>query len=182
MQPVPAAGSNRSLVALALVACTLGAFADSSDPAAAGPVESRQGAFSAQLILVRDAQQLLAQWSGTRRETLDVGTVQSVAVGGQANAFVVFGGCAPDASGRCDVTMRLRVQRPDGKPQATTPPLEVWQYKAPPPPRALQLSVQYLKIEVEPSDPAGRYVVAADVKDHVSGASLQLATAFTATP
>ncbi|MCG3189005.1 MAG: hypothetical protein LKCHEGNO_01248 [Burkholderiaceae bacterium] len=169
----------RASAALALAVGALRTPADASDEARVAPAGA--GAFSAQLILVPDARQLLAQWSGTRRESIDVDTVHAVAVGAEANAFVVFGGCSPDAAGRCDVTMRLRVQRPDGKLHATTPPLEVWQYKAPPPARTLQLSVQYLKMTVEPSDAPGRYVVSAEVKDHVSGSALRLATAFTAT-
>lgn len=175
----------RTLAALVLAGGALAAFAASNDPpgASRGEPAAQQsaGAFSAALILARDDQELLGRWSGARHESVDADGVRSIAAGGRASAFVVFGGCAPDASGRCDVTMRLRVKRPDGTTAAATPPLEVWQHKAPPAARTLQLSAQYLKIEVEPSDPAGRYVVAADVKDHVSGASLQLATSFTAT-
>jgi hypothetical protein len=59
--------------------------------------------------------------------------------------------------------------------------MEVWQYKAAPPDRMLQLSVQYLKVVIEPQDLLGKYIVSVDVKDHVSGASLQLSTAFTTT-
>ena len=171
----------RVLAVMALAAAALGARGDEAGRAAADG-ESRQsvGDFSAQLILVADDAHALKVWEKPQ-ETLTVGMVRSVAVGAQANAFVVFRGCTPDASGQCDVTMRLRVLQPDGKVYVATPPMEVWQYKPPPPVRLLQLSAQYLKIVVEPQDPPGRYVVSASVKDHVSGASLQLGTVFEAT-
>ena len=105
----------------------------------------------------------------------------TVAVGGQANAFIVFSGCTPDKSGQCDVTIQFRVYQPNGKLYASAPPMEVWQHKPAPAVRMLELSVQYLKVVIEPHDLLGKYVVSANVEDHVSGASLQLSSTFTAT-
>jgi hypothetical protein len=174
----------RTLVAIALAAGTFGAHADwiKKSGERLPDAENRKsvGGFSAQLILVPDDQQMFKVWD-TPEETVNVNTVRSVSVGGQANAFVIFTGCAPNTSGHCDVTMRFRIYQPNGKVYAATPPIEVWQYKPAPPARMLQLSVQYLKVIVEPQDILGNYIVSTNVKDHVSGASLQLSTAFTAT-
>jgi len=173
----PAAILHRVLVFLALVAGAFAARADSADQAESG--QSPDG-LRAQLILVRDDQQLLKLWNAPGA-TPDVATVRSVSVGEQASAFVLFSGCAPNPSGHCDVTVRFNVHQPNGRIFATTPPMEVWQYKPAPPARKPQLSVEYLKFVVEPRDPLGQYTVSANVKDHVSGASLQLSTAFAAT-
>lgn len=185
--PSKALGATVRAFAAAMITAAGGA-AVSADPT--GNVSERSpdgqssrqsaGNLSAQLILVADDRQAFKAWD-TPQETIVVGTVRSVVVGGQANAFVVFRGCAPAQSGHCDVTMRLHVYRPDGKVYAVTPPLEVWQYKPAPPAHVLQLSAQYLKVVVEPQDQLGTYIVSASVKDHVSGASLQLSTAFEAT-
>jgi len=174
----------RGVAAAVLAACCAGASAGlaGADERVPERQSDRQaaGSLSAQLVLVADDRRILGAWDG-RQETLDVATVRAVAVGGQANAFVVFTGCTQASSGHCDVTMRFHVYRPDGKVFAVSPPMEVWQYKPAPPARALQPSAQYLKVVVEPHDALGRYVVSASVKDHVSGATLQLSTAFEAT-
>jgi len=41
------------------------------------------------------------------------------------SAFVVFSGCKPSVVGKCHVSMRFRVLRPDGKLYADTPSMEV---------------------------------------------------------
>lgn len=144
--------------------------------------ESRKSAgnFGAQLILVRDDQQMFKIWN-TPAETVNVSTIESVSVGSQANAFIVFSGCMPNKSGRCNVTMQFRVYQPNGKVYASTPPMEVWEDKPAPPARSLELSTQYLKVVIEPQDLLGKYTVSANVKDNVSGTLLQLSSAFTAT-
>ena len=103
------------------------------------------------------------------------------AIGFSKDGAQVFSGCSPNGAGHCDVTVRFNVYQPNGKVFATTPPMEVWQYKPAPPAQRPQLSVEYLKLTVEPHDPLGKYTVSASVKDHVSGASIQVSTAFTAT-
>jgi hypothetical protein len=172
------------LAAIALVACAFGAHADwinkSGERLPDGEDRKSLGSFGAQLILVSDDQQMFKVW-GTPGETVNVSTVRSVSIGGQANAFVVFSGCAPSKSGQCDVTMQFRVYQPNGKVYASAPPMEVWQGRPAPPARMLELSVQYLKVVIEPKDLLGKYVVSATVKDNVSGASLQLSSPFTAT-
>ncbi|MBS0313976.1 MAG: hypothetical protein JSS05_07265 [Proteobacteria bacterium] len=136
------------------------------------------GAFGAHLILVPDAQRLLRDWD-TPSETVEITAVNSVPIGSQANAFVVFKDCTPTKSGQCNVTMQFRVYQPNGKIYASTPLMEVWQDK--PAPRMLELSVQYLKIILEPKDLPGKYLVSAKVRDNVSGVSLDLSSAFTGT-
>lgn len=137
------------------------------------------GDFGAQLVLVGDEQVLFERWA-TPSESVHVPTVDRVHVDEAINAFVIFSGCAADVSGNCRVSMRFRVLDPDGSVYAATPPMEVWHDKPAPPGRSLELSVEYLKIIIEPTDPLGRYVVQVQVRDDHSGAILQLEDAFTA--
>jgi hypothetical protein len=137
------------------------------------------GDFGVHMVLVADDKRMFQVW-GTPSETVNIDTVETVPVNGQVNAFMVFSGCKPDRTGNCDVAMRFRVYQPNGKVYADTPPMEVWQGKRPPPGKSLELSVQYLKVVIEPTDMLGKYIVSAQVKDNVSGAVLSLSAPFTA--
>lgn len=77
--------------------------------------------------------------------------------------------------------MRFRVVQPDGGVYADTPPMAVWEDKPAPCGGSLQLSVQYLKVRIEPKDQLGRYVIYAQVRDNHTGKVLQLQSPFTAT-
>lgn len=138
------------------------------------------GGFGAQLILVRNENELFKRWA-TPSVTVDVDTTDNVEVNGKINAFVVFNGCKKDNVGNCSVSMRFRVLQPDGKVYAETPPMEVWENKPAPPGRSLELSVQYLKVIIEPKDQLGKYSVQTQVRDNNSQVVLQLNGPFTAT-
>lgn len=137
------------------------------------------GSFGAQLIFVGDENQLLKRWA-TPSETVDVKTINTVKVGKAVNAFVIFSGCKADKVGNCSVSMRFRVIQPDGKIYAHTPAMEVWENKPSPPGKNLELSVQYLKVRIEPKDQLGRYVVYAQVRDNNTDTVLQLQSPFSA--
>lgn len=144
--------------------------------------ESRKaiGDFGAHLIFVGDENELFKRWA-TPSETVNVKTIEKVSVHGAINAFVVFSGCKRDKSGNCSVSMRFRVLQPDGKVYADTPPMEVWNEKPAPPNKTVELSVQYLKIVIEPNDQLGKYTVFAQVSDNNTGSVLQLQAPFIAT-
>jgi hypothetical protein len=137
------------------------------------------GDFGAQMIFVSDEKELFRQWAKPS-VTVDVNTLENVEVNGAVNAFVVFSGCKRDTKGNCSVAMRFRVLQPDGQIYADTPPMEVWDEKPAPSAKSLELSVQYLKVVIEPKDPSGKYIVHAQVRDNNSGAVLQLSRPFTA--
>jgi len=139
------------------------------------------GDFSGQIIFVRNENLLFEQWR-TPSETVDVRTTESVEVNGAINAFVVFSGCKRDSVGNCSVEMRFRVLQPDGKVYAETPAMEVWDRKPAPPGKSLELSVQYLKVVIEPRDQLGTYTIQSQVRDNNSGIVLQLSGPFNAVP
>ena len=137
------------------------------------------GTFGAHLVLVADEDELFKRWN-TPSQTVDVDTTDKVSVNGAINAFVVFSGCTTDKAGNCSVAMRFRVIEPNGGVHAETPAMEVWEGKPVPPNRSLELSVQYLKVVIEPKDQLGKYVIYSQVRDNRSGVVLQLSTPFTA--
>ncbi len=137
------------------------------------------GDFGAQMIFTSDEQALFKKWA-TPSETVELNTVESVAINQPISAFIVFSGCKPTAKGHCNVSMRFRVLQPDGKVYSETPAMEVWQDKPAPRAHALELSVQYLKIIVEPHEQRGRYTIQAQVRDDNSGSVLSLQKSFSA--
>ena len=137
------------------------------------------GSFGAQLIFVGDENQLFKRWS-TPSETVDVKTINAVNVGEAINAFIIFSGCKADKKGNCSVSMRFRVIQPNGQIYADTPPMEVWEDKPSPPGKTLELSIQYLKVKIEPKDQLGKYVIYAQVRDNNTETVLQLQSPFTA--
>lgn len=173
---------RRYFTAVALSAASLchGAWINKSGESLPNS-ESRKavGDFGAHMIFVADDQKMFQLW-GTPSETVNVATIDKVAVNDQVNAFIVFSGCKPSKSAACDVSVRFRVYQPNGKVYASTPPMEVWQGKPPPPGNSLELSVQYLKIVIEPSDLLGKYIIVAQIKDNVSGATMDLSAPFMA--
>lgn len=138
------------------------------------------GDFGAQLVFVADEQALFKTWA-TPSKMVNLKTVESITINQPISAFVIFSGCKPTATGECNISMRFRVFQPDGKVYSETPAMEVWQHKPAPRGRTLELSVQYLKIVVEPHEQRGRYTVQTQVRDDNSGAVFSLQKAFTAT-
>lgn len=59
--------------------------------------------------------------------------------------------------------------------------MEVWNNKPAPKAKSLELSIEYMKIIIEPKDQLGDYIVYANVKDENAGTSLQLKAPFRAT-
>jgi hypothetical protein len=137
------------------------------------------GDFVVQMVFVEDERELLQAW-GKPSESVNVKDVASIAINHPINTFIVFGGCKPDNRGNCSVVMRFRVIAPDGKVYSETPTMQVWHEKPLPPNRSLQLSVDYLKIVVEPHEQHGKYVVHTEVRDNISGDVLRLQKSFTA--
>ena len=58
--------------------------------------------------------------------------------------------------------------------------MEVWRDKPAPTSHRLALSVDYLKIRIEPQEQRGRYLVQVDVRDEVSGKQIALEKPFVA--
>lgn len=123
--------------------------------------------------------ELLEKTWATPSDTVHVDSIDRVRINQPISAFIVFSGCQATPTGKCNVSMAFRVIQPDGKVYATTSNMEVWQDQDAPG-SALALSVQYLRIRIEPHEPRGRYTVYVEVRDNNSGKVLALKKTFTA--
>lgn len=131
------------------------------------------GTFGAEIVFTTDAEVLEERWR-IPSETVNIDSVDNVRINEPIYALVVFSGCKLSAAGKCNVSMKFRVLRPDGKVYADTPSMDVWQDKQAPPGRALALSMQYLRVRIEPHEQQGRYTVEVQVHDENSGKTLGL--------
>lgn len=132
---------------------------------------SRQG-FAVQQIVTDDAARLLRDWSHPE-EADESPAIEHLARGRAVDAFIVFRGCRPNPVHQCNVTADFTLIGPQGQVYAEHHGAELWVGKAPPAMNALALSESSLAIVIEPDDPAGHYVVRADVTDHVAGITLR---------
>jgi hypothetical protein len=135
----------------------------------------------AQLVLTTAAEDLVRQWrespTSAAMSTPTSATPSSVARGQMLNAFVVFGGCAPDASGRCDVMVDYLLIDPRGEVEARRADLVLWRDVAPPA-GMLQLAPASLAMRMDASDPSGEYLVRALIHDRHQNVRMTLERSF----
>lgn len=141
--------------------------------AAAAPASdfAKQGGFAIQQIATADAAGLLRDWAAPERAK-DSPIVDTIAREQVVDNFIVFNGCRADVIRRCNVTADFTLIGPQGQVFAEHHGADIWVGKPPPAGGALTLSDASLGIFIEPEDPAGDYVVRADVTDHIAGITL----------
>lgn len=135
--------------------------------------------FGAQLVLTNKDKALYTAWN-IPSEGVYIDTSSTVKRNEAISAFVVFGGCKENSNGNCRLVVEFTVTQPDGKLYSQTPPMEVWYEKKKPNQKALELSVEYLKIIFEKGEQVGRYEIIAKVSDLNSSESLSLKSWFMA--
>jgi hypothetical protein len=133
--------------------------------------------FGATLLFTDKPQQLMDNWA---KPTAGVETPEAKTAprGRPCGIFIVFAGCGAGKEGLADVVADLKVIAPGGKVYGEHKDVEVWQKKASPEGKQLQLSVGYMGLVIEPNDPAGEYEVRATVRDRVKGITLELKREF----
>lgn len=136
------------------------------------------GDFGAQLLLITDEQAFFKRWE-TPSKVVSFDTASIVHRGQPLITPIIFSGCTADAQGHCQVSADFKILRPDGTAYAELPQVGLWQNRPPPPPGLLELGVGYIKVVIEPEDPAGTYTVEAQVKDAVGHAAFVLTQRFT---
>jgi hypothetical protein len=132
-----------------------------------------------QLVITDNESQVLKNW-GTPSESVYFPTADKIERNKIITAFVVFGGCAVDAKGNCDLRMQITVYKPDGTIYSKLPIMEVWSDKPVPSNRGLGLSAEYMRVIIESGDPLGKYQVDTKIMDKVSGDNMLLNSYFTA--
>lgn len=137
------------------------------------------GAFSAWLLLVDDEEDFFRRWDALT-PLAHIDTAHRVERGRFITVFVIFGGCAKDSVGRCDVGVDFRIRNPDGTDYSFIPDQRAWDNYSGPEPGIPVLSQAYLKIRIEPDEYVGEYSVEATVRDLNADTSILLRSAFVA--
>jgi hypothetical protein len=135
--------------------------------------------FGAQLVLTNKDKALYTAWN-LPSEGIYIDTSSTVKRHQSISAFIVFDGCKESVKGNCRLVVEFTVIQPDGKLYSQTPPMEVWHEKKKPPQKALELSVDYLKIVFEDGEQVGNYAIIAKVSDLNAHESISLKSKFTA--
>jgi hypothetical protein len=135
--------------------------------------------FIAQLVLTDNETLLLKNWN-TPSKGVYLPTTNIIEIGKILSAFIVFGGCVTDGFGNCDLVVKFTIIQPDGKVYADLPLMEVWSDKPIPPNNNLGLSVDYVRVIIEPDEQLGEYKVGAEVTDRRGGDSVNLSATFNA--
>lgn len=143
------------------------------------PAAKSDGTFGADLRLTDKPDELFAAWN-KEAKAVPISETDTAKRGVPIVAVVIFTGCAPDERGFCNATVRFSATAPDGKPWGQPLDGELWVGKPPPPKGALQLSVGYMGIVIDPGDPLGVYKVRAEVHDKVAKKALVLDRTFKA--
>jgi hypothetical protein len=164
------------LFILFLPMLALSAWIDAnSKPIAETESMQSNGDFGVHLVLTPDDNQFRKIWNATKG-TSELRATNSIRVGSQIAAMLIFHGCTPNTAGVCDVVSEFILENPDGtKTPAGGGP--VWSDK-PPQRGMLQLGLANLKIGFDSKDPLGNYKVIVNVKDRISGSFLTLTAGF----
>lgn len=137
------------------------------------------GNLIAQLVITDNEAQVLKNW-GTPSESVYFPVANKIEKNKTITAFIVFGGCATDTKGNCNLRMKMTVYKPDSSVYSNLPVMEVWSDKPVPPNKNLGLSVDYMRVIIESHDPLGKYKIDTKIIDKVSGKSMKLTSYFTA--
>ncbi len=135
--------------------------------------------FIAQLVLTDNEPKLLKNWNTPSKDVFTP-TANTIEKGKILSGFIIFGGCATDTLGNCDLVVRYKIYQPDGKVYSDLSLMEVWSGKPVPPHKSLGLGVGYLRVIIEPDEPLGQYRVDAKVTDRRGGDSVKLSATFNA--
>lgn len=141
---------------------------------------ARSGDLQILQIATTDPEQLMRDWQ-VPTDGASLITSTSMARNTPIVTFLVFGGCKPDATGVCNLTVDFETIGPGGKVYDSTKGAEVWVGHPAPPPAMLQLSVAGYGLRIEDNDQLGAYHVRAVVTDHVAGVTVRTEQTLTAT-
>lgn len=135
--------------------------------------------FGAFLLLTDEEEDVFRRWN-IPSLVFDVNKTETIEKGKTITSLIFFSGCEEDAKGNCSIVANYKIWQPDGKLYGDIPDTEVWMNKPRPPGKTLGLTVQYIKIRIEPNDQLGKYIVDAEVTDLNKKVKLSLRSSFKA--
>lgn len=136
------------------------------------------GDFGAELVFTDKPDELFAAWEKPGPVVYYSQTPTAIR-GVPIVGVVFFAGCAADAKGNCQATVRFTATTPDGKPWGKPVDGELWVNKPPPGKGQMQLSVGNMGIVIDPGDPLGVYRVKAEITDTIGKKKMVLERSFT---
>lgn len=168
LQRLVACGLSAFLVS---VVCTAQVRTDDSPRPPSDSSAPTSEPLMAKLVLTADEPALRRAWeTASDRPALDI--IDKTRLGSTVGTAIVFKGCAPDGSGRCDVTVDFEVTDPSGK-RKRAPTAKLW--TAAPIPGKLMLGSTSISLAFTTPESMGPYTVHARLTDHVSGQVVDLA-------
>ncbi len=170
--------SSIILVVIALMASWAGGDPPKITP---DPWHMRVGGVEYELVVIEEPRSF-AERSRRRQDAqaagdptpLGVKGVSEITRGVEFSPVVLFSGCAKDAEGRCDLRVTYRLYTPAGTLALEQGGIPVWVGPAPSLKQPRHLSIAFLPITMEPSDPDGEHLVVAEIRDEVAGTTATL--------
>ncbi|MBX3320965.1 MAG: hypothetical protein KF890_13865 [Nitrospira sp.] len=135
------------------------------------------GDFGAWLVLTDKESEAFSRWD-TPSEGVYLSSRDKIERGNILTALVMFSGCGTDKNGNCDLVVKFKVVRPDGRTYADLPYQEAWVDKPVPRNKSLGMSVGYIRVIIEPGEPLGKYKVYANVRDKNLNKTIELLSVF----
>ena len=135
-------------------------------------------AFDIRLLVTAEPEKVFRPMRGPDGMYSPAQPVKVVPKGKLVAAVVYFKDCKPNAAGNCNVDLDFWGVRPGGATFQDRKGVGLWRNKPAPHPGVTQLGSSYMKIQFEPTDPSGTYLLVAVAHDRNSGADSRAEASF----
>lgn len=142
---------------------------------------TRSGDFGVLIFTTPDEKKARSEWA-KRTDFVKLNGSKTVKRGTRVYVMFIFTGAKPDEAGKCRVTAKTQVIKPDGSVYEKIPPIKLWHDKPAPPHGGLELGDATIGLIIEHQDLLGKYIVKTVVTDNVSESQVTLETDFEAVP
>ena len=144
----------------------------------ATPVPLPMGKLEIRLLITAEPDKVIHPKKGADGKFSQAAPVTIAPRGQLVVGLVFFKDCQPDTKGNCNVDVDLQGIAPGGLTFKNSKASDLWRNKRAPHPGFVQLGAPFMKIQIEPNDPAGTYRVIAVAHDRVSGAESRAEASF----
>jgi hypothetical protein len=130
------------------------------------------------VLITAEPEQVFSPKKGPDGKFAPAEPVKIAPRGKQIAAVIYFKDCKADAASNCNVDVDLQGIAPDGSLFQNRKGAELWRGKVAPAAGITQLGTQYMKMQIEATDPAGTYRVVAVAHDRNNGATSRSEATF----
>ena len=139
------------------------------------PWMKSKGDFGVTLFIVNE-KEFFKVWNKPS-QSVNIDIVEKIHKGDEVIFPIVFSGCGTGKDGKCKLKGSTLVLAPDGKEYAKVNNMSIFDNK-PQPNLTLNVSQEYIKVIIEPSDKLGTYKVKVRVRDVVKKIDINLQRSF----